>query len=267
MAAGTSGRRGRAPGPSAASSAPPPDTGEPPRRAQPEERNARPPEPALVCPHFCRPYTANGERCTTLVEIATPARTPSSGRAAGGGLATAPPRRAGDRAPGGAAGRHHAPWDQRLDVHALQTLRLLPAAASGRGLAGRYGAGGLAGGRWPTASGASCRWSSRWPRRFSRTGKRRRCAILQALAGSPGCTANHPTLCTALGAAAIVLDDDRLREHLYWLEEPGALDAGEHPPFTMASVTPYGPSLAEGRACGPGRYMSLGHTGDDRGRN
>ena len=50
-----------------------------------------------------------------------------------------------DRVAGGAAVRHHALRDQRLGVHALRTLRLQPAAASGRGLAGRYGAGDLAG--------------------------------------------------------------------------------------------------------------------------
>ena len=112
-----------------------------------EKKESRdPPEDARVCPRCGKPYAANGERCTTLFEIDVEAYENTIVRSA------LPPElrlrvlaARSDRASGDAAVRHHALRDQRLGVHALRTLRLLPSPASGRGLARRYGAGDLAG--------------------------------------------------------------------------------------------------------------------------
>ena len=125
-----------------------------------------------VCVRRCgKPYAANGERCTTLFEIDVEAyeNTIVRSRWRRSCDCASAPREV--TAPAGDA----AVRDQRPTGSAYGTCMLYErfvccrSPASGRGLAGRHGAGDLARGPWPTASSASCRCSNRWPRRSSRT--------------------------------------------------------------------------------------------------
>ncbi len=73
--------------------------------------------------------------------------------------------------------------------------------------------------------------------------------ILQALAEDRGYSLNHVMLRTIVDRlTAITLDEDRVRAHLAWLEDRGAVTTETVPPFTIAKLTDYGLSLAEGHA-------------------
>ncbi len=72
--------------------------------------------------------------------------------------------------------------------------------------------------------------------------------ILQALAQDKGYSLNHAILRRVVDRmAAITLDDDEVRAQLAWLEDRGAVVTESVPPFTLAKLTDYGLSLAEGR--------------------
>ena len=84
-------------------------------------------------------------------------------------------------------------------------------------------------------------------RQLERADARR--AILQALAADRGYSANHAILRTYVDkAAAITLDDDEIKGHLAWLEDRGAITTESVPPFTLAKLTKYGLSLANGHS-------------------
>lgn len=73
--------------------------------------------------------------------------------------------------------------------------------------------------------------------------------ILQALAEDRGYSLNHVMLRRVVDRlTAITLDEDQVREHLAWLEDRGAVTTETVPPFTIAKLTDYGLSLAEGHA-------------------
>ena len=75
-----------------------------------------------------------------------------------------------------------------------------------------------------------------------------RLAALQALAASPAYIMNHRNLLAALDRAGIIVDDETLLAHLSWLEDRGAVEGNEVPPFTVVRLTRYGQQLVEGRA-------------------
>ena len=106
-----------------------------------EKRN--PAKDARLCSCCGKPYVANGERSTTVVEIKVRAHTrkivrPRWRRSCD--CASSPPE---VTAPAGAAVRQHALRNQRVGVHPVRALCLLPSPPSGLGMAGGYGAGDL----------------------------------------------------------------------------------------------------------------------------
>ncbi|MXW85110.1 MAG: ArsR family transcriptional regulator [Boseongicola sp. SB0673_bin_14] len=76
-----------------------------------------------------------------------------------------------------------------------------------------------------------------------------RLVILRVLSQDRGYSANHRILRISIDQlAAITLNDDQVKEHLSWLEDRGAVTTDSVPPFTLAKLTDYGLSLAEGHA-------------------
>jgi len=73
--------------------------------------------------------------------------------------------------------------------------------------------------------------------------------ILQALAEDRSYSLNHVMLRSIVDRlTAITLDEDQVRAHLAWLEDRGAVTTETVPPFTIAKLTDYGLSLAQGHA-------------------
>lgn len=73
--------------------------------------------------------------------------------------------------------------------------------------------------------------------------------ILQALAEDRGYSLNHAILRRVVDRlTAITLDEAEVKAHLSWLEDRGAITTESVPQFTIAKLTDYGLSLAQGHA-------------------